>query len=171
MDILFMETIGINIGFPLLSLKFMCMISPEEKSKENQEKTKRKSKECARPVPPPEGAGQKRGRLPKTAQRIDKWSTLLRGWRKGRQPLPVPSAAAACTPPRSGCRPLSPKNPIGEVWRAEALQLPSEPGDMRGGFGSLAQQGFPARFPGRAPGAWETCPGEKGRQRRPFSTS
>ncbi len=24
--------------------------------------------------------------------------------RKGRQPLPVPSAAAACTPPRSGCR-------------------------------------------------------------------
>ena len=91
--------------------------------------------------------------------------------RKGRQPLPVPSAAAACTPPRSGCRPLSPKNPIGEVWRAEALQLPSEPGDMRGGFGSLAQQGFPARFPGRAPGAGETCPGEKGRQRRPFSTS
>ena len=44
------------------------------------------------------------------------------------------------------------KTPIGEVWRAKALQMQSEPGDMRGGFGSLAQQGFPARFPGRAPG-------------------
>ena len=41
--------------------------------------------------------------------------------------------------------------PFGEVWRAEALQMESEPGDMCGGFGSLAQQGFPARFPGRAP--------------------
>ena len=44
------------------------------------------------------------------------------------------------------------KTPIGEVWRAKALQMQSEPGDMRGGFGSLVQQGFPARFPGRAPG-------------------
>ena len=44
------------------------------------------------------------------------------------------------------------KDPLGEVWRAEALQIQSEPGDMCGGFGSLAQQGFPARFPGRAPG-------------------
>ena len=43
------------------------------------------------------------------------------------------------------------ENPIGEAWRAKALQMQSEPGDMRGGFGSLAQQGFPARFPGRAP--------------------
>ena len=52
---------------------------------------------------------------------------------------------------RSGCKPLPLNNPFGEAWRAEALQLPSEPGDMCGGFGSLAQQGFPARFPGRAP--------------------
>ena len=28
--------------------------------------------------------------------------------------------------------------------------MESEPGDMCGGFGSLAQQGFPARFPGRS---------------------
>ncbi len=35
-----------------------------------------------------------------------------------------------------------PKNPLREAWRAEALQIQSEPGDMRGGFGSLAQQGF-----------------------------
>ncbi len=40
--------------------------------------------------------------------------------------------------------------PFGEAWRAEALQMESEPGDMCGGFGSLAQQGFPARFPGRS---------------------
>ncbi len=147
-----------------------------------------------------------------------------------------------------------PKNPLREAWRAEALQIQSEPGDMRGGFGSLAQQGFrvstngthfcgdagrggkplpmpsaaaactppgaaasrfryhvPAvRFahrnmmfpslqgcsqpcserpstcrrsealrskvslrvsPAAPPGAGETCPGGKGRQRRPFSTS
>ena len=63
------------------------------------------------------------------------------------------------------------KNPMGEAWRAEALQMKSEPGDMRGGFGSLAQQGFPARFPGRAPGAGETCPGDKGPRSRPLSTS
>ena len=50
------------------------------------------------------------------------------------------------------CRPQrrTVEAPFGEVWRAEALQIQSEPGDMRGGFGSLAQQGFPARFPGRA---------------------
>ena len=63
------------------------------------------------------------------------------------------------------------KDPLGEVWRAEALQIQSEPGDMRGGFGSLAQQGFPARFPGRAPGAGETCPGDKGPRSQPLSTS
>ena len=32
------------------------------------------------------------------------------------------------------------KDPLGEVWRAEALQMKSEPGDMRGGFGSLASK-------------------------------
>ena len=69
-------------------------------------------------------------------------------------------------------RPFRPsKSPFGEAWRAEALQIQSEPGDMRGGFGSLAQQGFPARFPGRASGAGETCPVGKGRLRRPFPTS
>ena len=50
------------------------------------------------------------------------------------KPLPMLSAAAACTP-------LLSNNPLGEAWRAEALQIQSEPGDMRGGFGSLAQQG------------------------------
>ena len=35
---------------------------------------------------------------------------------------------------------------------------------------SLAQQGFLARFPGRAAGAGETCPGGKDRRRRAFST-
>ena len=59
-------------------------------------------------------------------------------------------------PPRAAVRrqerlqAASAQNPLGEAWRAEALQMPSEPGDMRGGFGSLAQQGFPARFPGRS---------------------
>ena len=42
--------------------------------------------------------------------------------------------------------------------------------DMCGGFGSLAEQGFPARFPGRAAGAGETCSVGKDRQRRAFST-
>ena len=38
--------------------------------------------------------------------------------------------------------PSAATNPVGEAWRAEALQIQSEPGDMRGGFGSLAQQGL-----------------------------
>ena len=43
--------------------------------------------------------------------------------------------------------------------------------DMCGGFGSLAQQGFPARFPGRAESAGETRSVGKDRRRRAFSTS
>ncbi|HIQ63891.1 MAG TPA: hypothetical protein IAA66_10005 [Candidatus Avichristensenella intestinipullorum] len=62
MDILFMETIGINIGFPLLSWKGMGRISSEEKPIENQKKTKRKSKEYALPAPPPQGCGTKKNR-------------------------------------------------------------------------------------------------------------
>ena len=50
------------------------------------------------------------------------------------------------------------------------LRMKSESSDMCGGFGSLAQQGFLARFPGRAAGAGETCPGGKDRRRRAFST-
>ena len=46
--------------------------------------------------------------------------------------------------------------PFREAWRAEALQVLIESGDMRGGFVRLAQQGFPARFPGRAESAGET---------------
>ena len=42
-------------------------------------------------------------------------------------------------------------NPFGEVWRAEALQMQSESGDMCGGFGNLAAQGFLALFPAREP--------------------
>ncbi len=43
--------------------------------------------------------------------------------------------------------------------------------DMCGGFGSLAQQGFPARFPGRAESVGETRSVGKDRRRRAFSTS
>ena len=116
----------------------MGRVSSEEKPKENQEKTKRKpkenQKEYALPAPPPEGRGTKKGRLPKTAQRIDKWSTLLRECRKE---WPAPSCAIRS----GGVYAASAENPFGEAWRAEALQIQSEPGDMRGGFGSLAQQG------------------------------
>ncbi|HIQ62805.1 MAG TPA: hypothetical protein IAA66_04355 [Candidatus Avichristensenella intestinipullorum] len=62
MDILFMETIGINIGFPLLSWKGMGRVSPEEKPKENQEKTKRKPKRIRPPRPRrPKAGRQKKG--------------------------------------------------------------------------------------------------------------
>ncbi len=43
------------------------------------------------------------------------------------------------------------KKPIREVWRAKALQMQSESGDMCGGFESLAVQGFLAPFPAREP--------------------
>ena len=43
------------------------------------------------------------------------------------------------------------KEPFREVWRAKALQMQSESGDMCGGFGSLALQGFLAPFPAREP--------------------
>ena len=41
------------------------------------------------------------------------------------------------------------------VWRAAALQMESESGDMCGGFGSLAEQGFLALFPAREPSRGE----------------
>ncbi|MED9957685.1 MAG: hypothetical protein UFE80_00700, partial [Christensenellales bacterium] len=59
MDILFMETIGINIGFPLLSWKGMGRISSEEKPIENQKKTKENAPSPSRR---PKAAGQKKGR-------------------------------------------------------------------------------------------------------------
>ena len=43
------------------------------------------------------------------------------------------------------------KKPLWVVWRAVALQMQSESGDMCGGFGSLAQQGFLAPFSAREP--------------------
>ena len=43
------------------------------------------------------------------------------------------------------------KKPLWVVWRAVALQMQSESGDMCGGFGSLAVQGFLALFPAREP--------------------
>ena len=46
-------------------------------------------------------------------------------------------------------RPQTVKKPFREVWRAKALQMQSESGDMCGGFGSLAQQGFLTAFPAR----------------------
>ncbi len=41
------------------------------------------------------------------------------------------------------------KRPLWVVWRAAALQMQSESGDMCGGFGPLAVQGFLALFPAR----------------------
>ena len=63
MDILFMETIGINIGFPLLSWKGMGRISSEEKPIENQKKINRKPKRIRPPRPAARRPGdKKRGR-------------------------------------------------------------------------------------------------------------
>ena len=82
--------------------------------------------------------------------------------------------------PRPRLRPRTPfaaaagrfrRSPLWEVWRAEALQRQSEPGDIRGGFGSLAQQGFPARFPGRAPRRRGNVSWRKRPAQRPFPTS
>ena len=49
------------------------------------------------------------------------------------------------------CRWQTVKKPFREVWRAKALQMQSESGDMCGGFGNLAVQGFLAPFPAREP--------------------
>ena len=43
------------------------------------------------------------------------------------------------------------KKTLWVVWRAATLQMQSESGDMCGGFGSLAVQGFLALFPAREP--------------------
>ncbi len=63
------------------------------------------------------------------------------------------------------------KKPSGRFGGPQPSELYSESSDMCGGFGSLAQQGFLARFPGRAEGAGEMCFGGKGRHRRTFSTA
>ena len=63
------------------------------------------------------------------------------------------------------------KKPSGRFGGPQPSEGYSESSDMCGGFGSLAQQGFLARFPGRAEGAGETCFGGKGRRRRTFSTA
>ena len=57
---------------------------------------------------------------------------------------------------RQGVCPQTVKKSFREVRRAAALRVKSESSDMCGGFGSLARQGFPARFPGRAESAGET---------------
>ena len=65
------------------------------------------------------------------------------------------------------------KKPFREVWRAVALQMQSESGDMFGGFGSLAQQGFLTLFPAREAHRAERETVQtlgKGRRRRTFST-
>ncbi len=65
------------------------------------------------------------------------------------------------------------KKPLWVVWRAVALQMQSESGDMCGGFGSLAVQGFLAPFPAREPHGGREENGVnlgKGRRRRTFST-
>ena len=65
------------------------------------------------------------------------------------------------------------KKPFREVWRAAALQMQSESGDMCGGFGSLAQQGFLTLFPAREAHRAERETVQilgKGRRRRTFST-
>ena len=63
------------------------------------------------------------------------------------------------------------KNPSGTFGGPQPSELYSESSDMCGGFGSLAQQGFPARFPSRAESAGETRSVGKDRRRRAFSTS
>ena len=65
------------------------------------------------------------------------------------------------------------KKPLWVVWRAAALQMQSESGDMCGGFGSLAQQGFLTLFPAREAHRAERETVQilgKGRRRRTFST-
>ena len=65
------------------------------------------------------------------------------------------------------------KKPLRVVWRAVALQMQSESGDMCGGFGSLAQQGFLTLFPAREAHRAERETVQilgKGRRRRTFST-
>ena len=78
--------------------------------------------------------------------------------RDGEYPFSVPQAV---------------KKPLWVVWRAVALQMQSESGDMCGGFGSLAQQGFLALFPAREAHRAERETMQilgKGRRRRTFST-
>src|SRR5699024_825932 len=65
------------------------------------------------------------------------------------------------------------KKSLWAVWRAAALQMQSESGDMCGGFGSLAQQGFLTLFPAREAHRAERETVQilgKGRRRRTFST-
>ena len=51
------------------------------------------------------------------------------------------------------------EKPFRVVWRAAALQMQSESGDLCGGFGTLAVQGFLALFPARE------AQGPRGKQR------
>ena len=70
-------------------------------------------------------------------------------------------------------RPQTVKKLFREVWRAAALRMQSESGDMCGGFGILAVQGFLALFPAREAQRAERETAlklGKGRRRRTFST-
>ena len=98
---------------------------------------------------------------------------------RGGQPLPISSAAAACTPRGAAASRFryhvppvrfAHRNMMFPSLQRCPSALQRKAVDLST-VRSLAQQGFPARFPGRAPGAGETCPGGKGRRRRPFSTS
>jgi len=60
---------------------------------------------------------------------------------------------------------------MGGVGGPQLSDSCSEADDMRVSFGSLAQQGFLAVFPGRVFGAGENGFGGKDRPRRAFSTA
>ena len=63
------------------------------------------------------------------------------------------------------------QNPFERFGGPQLSEPYSESSDMCGEFESLAQQGFPGRFPGRAESAGETRSVGKDHRRRAFSTS
>ncbi len=96
------------------------------------------------------------GHAGRSAYRI----TLLRGCRKGRQ---APSCAI-----RSG-RPS--KNLLGRLGGPKPSNCNPNPATCAAGSEILRSKVSLHVSPAAPPGAGETCPGGKGRQRRPFSTS
>ena len=98
---------------------------------------------------------------------------------RGGKPLPMPSAAAACTPPGAAASRFRYHVPAVRFAHRNmmfpSLQGCSQPCSERP---STCRRSEALRSkvslrvsPAAPPGAGETCPGGKGRQRRPFSTS
>ena len=98
---------------------------------------------------------------------------------RGGKPLPMPSAAAACTPPGAAASRfryhVPPVRFAHRNMMFPSLQGCSQPCSERP---STCRRSEALRSkvslrvsPAAPPGAGETCPGGKGRQRRPFPTS